>query len=911
MKKAVQIIFSLTVHLIAIIVLAWLFWPFVNHAVHAPKLTGYDADQFIFYVNYFSRSLPLPPTGWDHLWYEGAPRVLDTTFLHYYFIQPLVAKFGLAMATIVYPLIWLGIFFFFSYLTLFRLSNNQIVALVLTAGLINSQSVYLQVYENGVVTSALAQMVFPLLLFFLVLFGQTGSFRYLIFAAISLALEFYSHGALALVFGFAPAIIFLTFCQIQDERLLSWIRTKRLLVFTLITLAVGALAILPQILDALKGGLYGQVPLGQVGAKPDVFGALLRAINPALLVGLGLAVLAAIMFYRRQKPSHLIIPLLALLAYFLIFQMAMMLGINPVGDLLFPGRSFWYFALMLAAIAALLLSPLTQPLKRGRQSLFPFGWISISIVIIAVVLTNQIQTTKLLPPPTQTSLDKVQRDTGLLSTYTTQLTGIWDQVDQNDKNVRVWIHEFSKIYWSIISPVPQAEGYFHFYTKYSANWHAWLFATLAEETVENQTIPQDMADKQALFLIDWYGIKYLIPFPGPEFNLAPRFWEENEYILKKSAERPPAVLIMKPEFTSGIIEAVSVPLVGFVGSDEGYDAFLRDLGMLNLNTHHLIPLRLTPSIDKLSSTDLDKVDLLVLYNFKGGGGRSWGKIAEFVEKGGNLFIETGGDSSLREGIDLPEVFPADKLEFGSLGRDWQVEAKEELSAIDFEKLEPLVYQGEPWKVSYVPDTRFIRERSKVLLTQAGKPVVVERQIGQGRIIWSGLNSWYRPWEFKENGMAEVQVLEVLLKKLLETAYYPPIEVRVTREKPEKITVEGDRFSGVVFKENHLPGWRAWVNVNGKKENLKIYAAGPDFMFVPLPRELGDKPVKVSITYQGPWLYWFLFFVSIVSSILVTIDIITSGFLTKRLRLSRIGKFFDPERYFRKISGWWEREDEEG
>lgn len=906
MEQFVKFILNLALHLTAVVVLAWLFWPFLNHAIHAPKLSGFDAEQFIFYVSYYSRSFSLPPAGWDHLWYEGVPRVLDTTFLQYYFIQPLVAKLGLAMATKVYPLIWLGIFFLFSYLIFFRLSKNQIIALSLTAGLINSRSVYLQIYEKGVVTSALAQMIFPLVLFFLVLFVQTRSFRYLVSAAIALAFQFHSHGALALVFGLIPAILFLISCRVQDEKLLSWIRVRRVLVLISITLGVGAIAILPQVFDALGGGIYGQFPFGQVETQTRVFTILLKETNPTLLVGLGLAGLMAILFHKRQEPGHLIGPLSALLAYFLTFQITMVFGINPIGDFLFPARSFWFFGLIVAALGALLLAPLTQPLKRGVQFFFPLGWLSISGIIMAIVLTNQLQITKLLPPPTQILPDKVQRDTELLSTYKTRLTGIWDQIDQKDQDFRVWIHAFPKIYWNIISDLPQAEGYFHYSSKYSDNWMAWLFATLAEETVENQTIPQDMADKQALFLIDWYGIKYLIPYPGPENNLAPRFWEENEYILKRSAEGPPAVLTMRPEFTSGIVEAVDVPIVGFVGSDEGYDTFLRDLGMLNLNTHYLIPLRLTPSIDKLSSTDLDKVDLLVLYNFKGGG-RSWRNIAEFVEKGGNLFIETGGDSSLREGSDLPEVFPADQLEFGSLGRDWQVEAKEELSAINFETLEPLVYQGEPWKVSYVPDTRFIRERSKVSLTQAGKPVVVERQIGQGRIIWSGLNSWYRPWEFKENGMVEVQVLEVLLKKLIETAYHPPIGVTVTREKPERITVEGDRFSGVVFKENHLPGWKAWVDVNSKKQKLKIYSAGPDFMYVKMPKDLEGRSSRVEFVYYGRWQYWLLFVISVASLGAALFEVVTNGFLTRRVRSSRIGRFLGVERLVRDLKRWWERE----
>lgn len=912
MKRFFIKIISLFLHLGVIAVLAWFFWPFINRAIHVPKLTGSDAEQFIFLASYFQRFLSWPPVGWDHLMYEGIPRVLDSAFSHYYLIQPLVAELGLSLATKVYPLILLGLFFLFSYLVFFSLSRNHFIAFVLTAGLIASKSVYLQIYEFGVVLSSSAQMVFPLILFLLILFGQTASPRYLFLAALALAFQFYSHGAMALVFGFTSAIIFLFFCQFEKEKFLSWEKIRRLLSFTLITLTAGALAIFPQIFDSFKGGTYAKFPKTQVVAQPQIFQLLLENTNPALLVGLVLAVLTTILFFKKQRSNRLVLPLLALLAYLLIFHTTTVFGINPIGDLLFPGRTFWYFSFILAAIAAVLFSPLALK-QKGFWWRF-LGGVLASGVIGWFVLINPLEMDRILPLVKSEILpSKAERDEKLLSFYKTSLVGVWDKVDHQNENVRVWLHALPKIYWSIISPVPQAEGYFHYYTDYSTEWHAWFFATLAEETVDNKTIPQNMAEKQALFLIDWYGVKYLLPFPGPEFNLAPRFWQKNEYILEKSAQAPPAVLTLRPEFTSGIVEAVDVPLVGFVGSSEGYDAFLRDLGMLDLNTHYLIPLRLTSSINKLSQADLEKIDLLVLYNFKGGGG-GWGKIADFVKKGGNLFIETGGNPSLREGTNLPEVLPAKQLEFGSLGKDWQIETSGELSIINFDQLEPLIYKGEPWKVSYVPDLGFVRKGSKVLISQAGKPVVVEHQLGQGKIVWSGLNTWYRPWEFKENGMIEVQLLETLLKKLLPTSYRPEIDVAISREKPEKIVVEGSNFTGVVFKDNHLPGWRAsvgWQVEDGqwKEKKLPIYSAGPDLMFVSLPKDLKDKPIKVFFSYKGPWTYWLLFFISILSFVLVIGEIITNGFFSRKLRDFGLLKVFDPERFFKKIGSWWDKDED--
>ena len=901
MKKGFKTIFNLSFHLIVLVGLGWLIWPFVSQAIQMPKLTGYDAEQFIHMANYFRQSPGLPWAGWDHLGYEGVPRLLDTAFTHYYLIQPLVAKLGLNIATKVYPLIWLGVFFLFSYLTLFRLSKSRLISLALTAGLVNSLGVYVQIYEYGVVLSALAQAVFPLLLFFLVLFGQTKNKRYLMLAAVALAWQFYSHGAMALVFGFIPAMLFLFFCRFEKEKWLNGERLRRILGFGLVTLAVGALGILPQVADAFKGGTYGRFPKAQVEAQAEIFQMLLEMTNLGLLVAFGLAVLVGILFFKKHKSNNLILPLMVLLGYFLIFQVATMFGVNPIGGLLFPGRSFWYFGLLLAVVAAVLLSPLVFKGK-GRWWRWLIGLI-ISGVIGWVVLGNRLEIDRLLPLSNKTWLGKAEQDETLVDLYKTSLTGIWDEVDQDDTNVRVWLHAFPKIYWSIVSLVPQAEGYFHFYTKYSADRSAWLFATLAEETVENQTIPQDMADKQGQFLIDWYGVKYLLPFPGSEFNLAPRFWEENEYILKRSAEDPPAVLTIKPEFTSGIIEAVKVPLVGFVGSDEGYDTFLRDLGMLNLNTHYLIPLRLAESVDDLKKQDLEKLDMLVVYNFKGKG-RGWKRIAEFVKTGGSLFIETGGNALLREGIGMPEVFPMNELKFGDLGRDWQVEAGGGLVGIDFEKLEPLMFKDEPWKLSYVEERDWLRQGSEVWLSQAGRPVVVVSKLSKGKVVWSGLNSWYRPWEFKKNGMVEVEILEVLLKSLLTTNYQADVGVRIRRERAERIVVEGSDFTGVVVKENHLPGWQAWVKSEGKKQRLKIYSAGLDFMYVAIPEELRDKLVKVEFSYQGWWFYWLLFGVSAVALVVVIGEIVTNGKILKQLK----GGILDPERYLKKIGGWWDKEE---
>ena len=164
MKKAARFIYNLTLHLLAVSGLVWAFYPFANRALRAVKLTGFDSDQFIFYSRYFGDYFAWPPGGWKHLWYEGMPRVLDMTFLHFYLIQPLIRYLGLNLATKIYPLFWLGIFFLFSYLVFYRLARCHLIAFGLTFVLIQCQGVYLSTWEEGVILSGLAQMVFPVML---------------------------------------------------------------------------------------------------------------------------------------------------------------------------------------------------------------------------------------------------------------------------------------------------------------------------------------------------------------------------------------------------------------------------------------------------------------------------------------------------------------------------------------------------------------------------------------------------------------------------------------------------------------------------------------------------------------------------------------------------------------------------
>lgn len=905
-KKLILHFLNLILHIAAIAGLAFSFWPFFDLAIRANMLVGFDSAQFLYYVNFFSKSLPLPPSGWDNLWFEGAPRVLDYVFLPHYLIQPLVAKYGLILSTKIYPLFWLSFFFLTCYFLFYRLSKNQLFAFLITLGVMFSKTTFQPIYLNGVIVSGLSNTIYPSILLFLVLYAQKKSFRYLALAALALAFQLYNQAAMALAFGFISSLVFLFFLKFPEEKFISLVRIKRIIGFILMTFSVAALTTFPQLMEASTGaGNFGKSPFGQPVPIPLILDKLIEFTHPSVLVALALAIPVGIIFYKKVAKGMLL-SFLVIFVYFLTFMVLEKYGINPVGDFLFPTRVFWLFAVISGCLSALLLSPLTISYKSKYKFLLPVTWIVIAAILGGVIVKNPFDLSDYRPIAAKTILSKKEGDKNFFDFLNKELALPLSEVDKNDTNFRIWNHSGGKLIWNLVSDVPQVEGYFQFMTKYSAEWTAWFNATLAEEVVKNKTIPQDMADKQAIFLMDWYAVKYFYAGEGPEFNLAPRFYEKNDYVLKKTSNKPPSVFTIKPSYTSGIVEAVKVPVVGFIGNDDGYNVFLRGLGMLGLNTHYLIPLRLGPSVDSVSKEELNGMKLLVLYNFKSGG---WDKIADYVKTGGNVFVETGGNSNLREGKDLPEVFPMNELAFGSLGEEWKVTKKDEVAKIDFTKLKPLIYQKEPWKVSYVDSLSSLREGSNVLLTQNGKPVIVERNFESGKIIWSGLNSWYRPWELKENGMQEVKIIDAIFQKLLKTPYQSPANVRILRPKTEQIEVSGSDFTGVVVKEKNLPGWQATVENNNQKQNAKIYPAGIDFMYVQIPQDL-QGPIKVEITYPGRSEYWLFFIISILSLVFVTEEVITNGYFLKKLGGSKVGKPFNVQRMREKVGGWWEKEDED-
>lgn len=895
-----MIIVKIILHLFAIVFLTFCFLFKVSSWLSSQGFMGWDTPQFIYYVFYYLRHLNLPHLSWDHLWFMGIPRVLDMTFIHFYLIQTLVKKIGIYLAVKFYPLIFAYLLIIFSYFCFYLLSKSQIVAFVLGIVLTLSDSIYYPLFSDGIVLSFISQAFFPITLFFLILFSQQRKIVFFYLAAVFSALGIYSHGANQLFFNLLPSLIFLIFLT-EDKKIPFLKNLGRAIFFLFLVFFLGALGIFPQLNEALKAGSYGSAPFTGLERKPDTFLKIWQLTNKGIFGFFFVGLLIGFLSGFKNLPESFY-SIFFILIYFFLWSLASYLGLNPLVGFLFTTRTLWFLAIIMGSASAVLFSLLFFQKEKKRLSFLIKLFSFIAAVSFSLPLFSEVKTQKFFLAKRDAFKD-AKKDLAYITSFI-------KKEDVEKKNYRIWSHSGSfNNSWGMVYDMPLVEGYFHFYTKEAEPWQGWFYGTVSRANWLTQEIPKNIALPQSLFFIDWYAVKYFVTgFSDEILDIAPYFYEKNNYISRqKVIPGYPGLLEVNKDFTSGIIQPTNVPVVGFIGSDLGYQSFLKNLATLNLNTAYLVPVKVAKNITSVSLKDLQYLDALVVYDFSDGSPFYFSglkKIEKFVKDGGLLWIETGGNSKERENKNLPFFFPIKKNYYGSLGKNWEADG-ELAKKVDFSQLSPLIYRGSPWKISYTTKKE-IKEGGRVLLYQKGYPVAVISGLSKGKVLWTGVNFWYRQEEYRKNAIEETKVIKALLEELLGKLEKKRVFGNFQREKPEKINFQGEKFNGLVFKENYSPGWKAEI-IADKKVDGKIFIAGPGLMYIALPKDLREKPLEIRLNYQGEFIHHLAFYLAIISFLAVG-DLIFGGLILKRLGFLKLKDKF--ENFYQKIINWWKTEDEE-
>lgn len=613
-------------------------------------------------------------------------------------------------------------------------------------------------------------------------------------------------------------------------------------------------------------------------------------------------------------------------------------------------RAFWAFPIAIAALAAVLWGEFfrgfTRTFLRFGKALsktilfFLIGIFSLTFALLGYYFYTQ---------EPQSVIKIIEARSELSSAFPEALSIQVSSDDQeelkqkltpsfmnpNDKNTRLYTVDAAvNIWWNALFEMPLARGYIDPPIAASERWGLfWLDLAIANDSLVREfDVDPDTAFANTLFLIDWNGIGYFEggrisskgPSPPPSSYLLENdvFSKEEEVtvygaVLKYlTASGEPELHMEIPqslkfykvadEFTTPILYPTNAPAVAFFGDRASYEDLLRILGSRNLNSRKVIPVYGGEFIDGVDSRELTAFDAVIASQYRyRNQKRAFEVLKNYVNSGGNLFIDTGGEVKEAESLQLPEVFPVTTSQRRGFGRSWDfsVDAHPVTRDVDFSKFGPPIFDEDEWKLSVPIDAGDLREGSVVILQHSDKPLLVERALGKGQVIWSGMSLLFHYDQY--TGDDEAQLFINILNQFISLEANEVLSATVEWEKPERVVIRTqEEVRGVLFKEEGYEGWRVKLTSHSNKR-LPIYLTGPTFpgfMYVPIP-ETVDGPFTLQFSYHGETLYWVVTLVSFLVTVLVLEMILFDGRF--------IGKRFVPlaRNAVKKVGSWWEKEEE--
>lgn len=993
-KKAGLIFFSVVLNLIAGGIIYYFWKPIALWYFNHRPILGIDFYNLSSYVAYLARHFVFQFNGWKYTWWTGGPLSIDYPLLHAYLALPLLKFFSLPQAIQVYVLGSCFLFLFFSYLLFAEIGKDRVLAVVLAIAFSFSIGFYGALVMGGSLPYFATQAFLPATLWLLVKFFNTADKRFFYLSSLFLGISFLGHPQVGFSYLIPTAFLLLVAHPIEGEKFVSFERLKRVLIYFLVALLAGypqmglylgrtPLAIfvtfpatLIQVFRRMIGLEKGPIPTLGGGQTPTPESKIAVAkFNRAqlqrfftdtnelffyFLVAAAIVFLLSFLIRKKKKESLKVIPFVLPVLWVIFYGSLLGFGVG-----LFHGgwyRVFWPLPLVLGMFISFVWGDFWISIKErlgllGQRAIFGLliPIVSGAIILLpGLVLLSQNSAegmiTEIETPfyRQQSSAlpDSLGVDVGKeeLEELKEKLTPAW--LNPNETNYRLYdADQRVNIWWNALYDMPLVKGYVEFPPGDAATGSFyWTSIALTatggsvDSLVEQWGVPEEMAYNNALFLMDWFSIKYLEAeheksdsynpftsylaksdiFANKEKVVVPGWAQlyqtgDNKIKFHPEEEEYLTYYEVKENLVSPIAHTTNASTVGIIGPLDAYNTVIRNLATVNLNSRKVIPIRLGQFIDNVSYQSLKDMDVVILYAYDyKNHGKTWGKLETYVEDGGRVLIETGSDVKQTDSVNLPgrypkqlpSVFPIEMTKQEAMGTDWRLSGgSKETEGVNLEVFGPPVLDGEPWLFSLPNLSQDLREGARVILANRGVPLIVAWQYGKGEVIWSGMNLPYHVTTHKN--VEEANFFENLLEDFIDTSAVSYQDFEVNRVSPNKIVVKGANAKGVLFKENSNPGWKARLSSPKVSQNLKIYKTGltyHGFSYVKIPQQ-AQESFTVTFSYRGEfWVYfwtlvWFL-------TILLILDYVLFGsrFLAPVLR-----KISTP--VMKRVGRWWEKEEE--
>jgi hypothetical protein len=824
---------------------------------------GYDGWGHLTKVVLVLRDFPA--IDWNYDWYSGSTFFLGGYPPLFYFAASALAWLGLDPVVAMNALIALSyLAMTLSLYALVRIVTGSRLAGVIASGLLlATAAMWTPFVQAGLYTRVFGMGFTSLAVLFAVLYLRRPSWaRYgMCVAAIFGALN--SHVVLGALAMFAVALVVVL---VPDRD--GYARPWRI-----------ALLVPPMLLSA-----YYYLPLAFYSQS----GNQLTAVYPALGVGslvlpfapplinaplvplLPVTVLALIGWLRfRSQPSIATTNRLMLVCG-LVSAANLLYALLPlprIAGLRTPDMLFlmsWF----LAALTGLAL---------GSIKVRVVGWQrnSAALILVAATLASILA---VVPFVTQTMVrDPVRPETALAG---------WQPIDPTASNFRIASRSDQLSVWlNAVYDVPQTRGYGAISQMPNPEWQFWL-----DSTAWNG----DASEEQRTFLFDWYAVKWVY-VPAP-------YMPETAGVVSKLAGHPELYAAI-PSASGGtsltfsylrptpIALATDAPSILVIGEPENYQVVFRDLSYSDFDTAHAIPVQGGPYVDDYSAQDLAQFDEVLIYGGRAhDSARAFDLLNGYVKSGGGLIVESSG-SPLAGGANINEPLPITGASPHDVNGDWRFKTASSpiTDGIDFSSFGPARYSGGSWTVSAASE---VRTWAQPVVWSGADAVVVAGQLGQGRVVWSGLNLPFHIDSYRN--AEESRFFTTAMAWVSRSNNDVAATSSARRDGPQQTTISVDSSArGVLFKETWFDRWHVYVN--GREVN--VLRAGPGFMYVQLPKDTRF-PATVEWRYEKAVVDW----AGIVVSAATLIALITWPRWRARARKS-IGAWWD-----RRTRSWAEQDE---
>lgn len=937
LKRVGKILLYIKLHIIACAFIIFAFIPIATWYMNYRPIWGVDFFLSVSLAKILNMNFVAPFAFWNYGMFGGFPGALYP-FLNIYIIAIFNNFYDLVISAQLYMMVSAIVFALGAYFLFFILSRSFILSAVLAIATVYSVGVYETLTWAGSLPSFSTQAAFPWALLFFIRFLKSQKLRHLLTSALIAGVSIFGHPLVYVVY-IVPAILILTVTDFsRGFKLLE--KFKVLLLFFALSLGIGfsqfhisgdsfKQVVSPSYKIALSTTRPPTPEEAKIKKGIEGFNRaqveriiLDNHILPFILVVItGIFFAASVILGKKKESLAGFLPYLILAAYFTFYIWLFGEGIS-----IYHGgwyRLFWSVPIWVGALCSafwgLTRANISHFIGHKFLKLLLIFVLDLVILFVAVGYLTQFPVEKTI----QQIIVRSQASSGNTDavnlkvtdaereTLKQKLTPSWLNAD--DTNYRLYdADQTVNIFWNSYFKMPLARGYLD--PPSERGYLFWFDAALSETDNQPQLVksfgyPMDTAISNTLFLLDWNSVKYYEGgHVGDVYTPLPGYLSEyvkRSEVMDLNAEKytKHGVTLNFSEFedelVSPILSGTNSSTIGIFGSERGYETVVRAIAERgNFNSQVLIPIKLGQKIDVYSLSELKNFDALYLYDYDyDKADNAFRNLTEYVSGGRKVFIETGVEVKQSQGV-LPDFFPVEGVERRGLGKDWSLENPDKLFGdnVDFTKFSPPVFDNDEWKFSYSDFD--IRTNAQVILKNKGKIVAAMQKIGNGEVIWSGLNLAYHLT--RNHNFDETVFFDNILSYMVDLNVKSPPPSATNFINPNQRTITTEGAKGILFKEQAYDGWYAKLTDN--QRGLKIYKAGPaipGYMYIPLPDQ---KSHEVILSFRGSLWDKAAISIAIILVVLILEEVLLYG-----LTLGRLRRWIWIKSKH-KIRSWWEKEE---